>query len=145
MKFLIIILIFIFILGSSLLLYNYSQIQSSYKGLPTVPCIDPTKPIVQNFSFFLKITINGIAIPLDSKIGHDYGNCLHDIFVNDPSGKVYVQANGNEIFTLGQFFDEWHKTFSQNKLLVVKVNGKPVNTYRETVFSPNEVMEVIFQ
>lgn len=155
MKNLVIILIFILIFTASFFFYNSAKNVSSYKGLPTVACVDPTKQVVQNYSFFLKISINGMFLPLDSKIGHDYGNCLHDIFVNDSSGKVYVRANDNEIFTLGQFFDVWHKTFSNKQLfsymtddshkISVTVDGIPVSTYRETVLSPNEFIEVIFR
>lgn len=139
----------------ALFLYHNAQIQSTYEGLPTVPCLDYTKPVVQSFSFSIQISIQGQQYPLDKSIGHDFGNCLHDMYVNDASGDVFVQANDTEVFTLGQFFDVWHKTFTpeqifgyqvrQGHMLEVFVNGKKVDTYRKTIVIPNEKIEVRYK
>ena len=145
----------IIVAALSVFLYDKAATQSNYEGLPTVPCLDYTKPVVQDFSLTLKITINGNVYPINPNIGHDFGNCLHDIFVNDSSGKVYVKANDMEGFTLGQFFDVWHETFSQNQIfgyqadsshtIKVTVNGKTLVTYRDTPLKANEVIEIIYQ
>lgn len=145
----------IIVAAISAFLYNKAVTQSSYEGLPTIPCLDYTKPVVQDFSLTLKITINDNLYSINPNIGHDYGNCLHDIFVNDSSGKVYVKANSSDQFTLGQFFDVWHETFSQNQIfnyqtdlnhiIKVTVNGKTVDTYRDTPLKTNEVIEIIYR
>lgn len=136
-------------------LYHLALTQSSYVGLPTVPCIDYTKPIVTNFQFSVRIEINGKNYPLEKNIGHDYGNCLHDIFTTDTSGTVYVHANNNESFTLGQFFDVWKETFSQKQIfsyqangthkITVSVNGKEVSTYRSTPLTPDAHILIRYQ
>lgn len=151
---------FIFILGCliitcTILLYHLAINQSSYQGLQTVACLDPTKPIVESFTFSLQVEVHGKTYPLEKTIGHDYGNCLHEIYVNDGSGTVFVRANTQEQFTLGQFFDVWHKTFTSNQVLNYRVgnghtlkvllNNQPVSTYRDTLLQPNEHIEVIYE
>lgn len=143
------------ILVFSLYLYHLAQVQSTYQGLPTVPCLDYTKPVIKEFTFSIRITVEGNNFPLDKTIGHDYGNCLHDIFVNNSSGRVHVKLNNNETFTLGQFFDVWHKTFSRNQIfgyqtdnthtLQVLVNGRSVNTYRKTILRPNQNIQINYK
>lgn len=155
MKILIALIGFILIIGIALTLDLFAKKQSTYQGLPTVPCLDYTKPIVQNFVMTIGITIDGKKYPLNPTIGHDYGNCLHDIFVHDASGRVYVEANEQQTFTLGQFFDVWHKTFSQNQIfnyqvdqmhrIQVFVNNKLVSSYRETILKSNETIHIIYE
>lgn len=141
--------------AGGLYLYQQSLISPSYEGLPTVACQDSTKPILTSFQFALTIFIDGKRMVLPATIGHDYGNCLHDMFVNDSSGTVYVRSNEKTTFTLGQLFDEWHKTFSTKQLmqyevgnghtLRVIVNGKEVTTGRNTPIAPSDVIQVIYQ
>src|SRR6185437_11009315 len=116
MKRLFIIVLILCIAIGAWLLYQKSLIQPDYSGLPTVPCIDTTQPIKQSFTLHISIMINGKQYPLDKTIGHDYGKCLHDIYVNNASGLVYIMTNGNEQFTLGNFFDVWHKTYNKNQI-----------------------------
>lgn len=136
-------------------LYQQALLQATYNGLPTVPCIDTTLPITQSYTFYLKITISGKDYPLDKSIGHDYGKCLHDIYVNDTSGTVYVKTNGNEHFTLKNFFDVWHTTFNAHQIfgyqtgqghsLSVLMNGQPVTTFEKTPILPNSDISIIYQ
>jgi len=140
---------------TSAFLYEKSLSESVYLGIPTVPCQDYTQPIQQQFTFRLSITINGKPYTLDSSIGHDYGKCLHTLYTNDSSGKVYVVANDTSTYTLGQFFDVWRKTFNETQImqyplttqdrLEILVNGKKVSTGRNTPLFPNEQIEVIYE
>ena len=141
--------------GLSYFFYNSALTQSTYEGLPTVACLDYTRPTTQNFSLFISITIDGKSYPLDATLGHGAGTCLYDIHTNDTSGNVYIQANDNEQFHLGQFFDVWGKAFSDKKIfqyqvanrhsLHILVNGKSVNTYRNTLLHPNQKIDIIYQ
>lgn len=133
-------------------LYHNALQQMNYSGLPTVPCLDYTKSVVQSYSFWIQITVAGKPYPLSSHIGHDNGNCLHDIFVQDTSGKVFVQANDKETFTLGQFFDVWKMTFTDHQIgryilplskkMHILVNGQAVTTGRSTLLEPNDYIEM---
>lgn len=153
-KFLIVPLVLILIIGAWIL-YQQSLTQSSYNGLPTVPCIDTTQPITQSYSFHITITIHNQNFPLDTTIGHDYGKCLHDIFVKDTSGTVFVETNVNEAFTLGDFFNVWHKTFDAQQLMSyvignghscdVFVNGERINTYNNTPIKPHEDIQIVYK
>ena len=134
--------------------YQDALTQASYTGLPTVPCLDYTKPVMQSYTLWIKITVSGKSYPLDPKIGYDNGNCLHDIYVHDASGKVFVKANDAEKFTLGQFFDVWKITFDEHQMgkyilppsekIKIFVNGKSVTTGRNTVLHPNDHIEIIY-
>lgn len=145
----------ILVLGVAFIFYHFAQTQSSYEGLPTVACLDYTEPIVQSFSFSVAISIKNKPYLLTKPLGHDYGNCLHEIFVNDSSGKVFVKTNKKESFTLGQFFDVWNKTFTQSQIfsyqvsstdtLLVYVNNKPVSTYRNTIIKPNDQIRIVYE
>ena len=155
MKLMLSAILLLLVIGGSFYFYHLAQTQPTYVGLPTVPCIDYTKPVVQSFQFSIQITIYGKNYPLEKNIGHDYGNCLHDIFTKDASGIVYVHANDTENFTLGQFFDVWKKTFSQKQIfsyqtngthkITVFVNGKEVSTYRSTPLTLNANILIRYQ
>lgn len=155
MKIFLAFLCFIGILGCSVFFYHLALTQSDYVGLPTVPCLDYTKPVIQDFALTIIISINGKPYSLNPSLGHDYGNCLHDIFVNDASGKVFVKANDAEQFSLGQFFDVWKSTFTPQQIfsyqvgpshhIVVTVNGKLVEEYRDIILQPNQTIHISYQ
>jgi hypothetical protein len=136
-------------------LYQKALIQPTYEGVPTVPCLDYTKPVLQHFTFSLNILIQGKASPLDHEIGHDAGNCLHEIYVDDASGTVYIRANDVQLFTLGQFFDVWRKTFTEHQIfsyqttnshtLSVFINGQKVTTFRETILKPQQEVQIRYE
>lgn len=123
-------------------LYHRAQEGFEYEGIPAVACYDQTKPLAQNFKITLHITIDGKNYPLDPRIGHDRGNCLRSIYTDDSSGAVMVRSNYAQPYTLGQFFNVWHKMFSAREVLGrqvgdgqyldVFVNGVKVNTYENT-------------
>lgn len=136
-------------------LYEQAVANSSYEGLPTVACQDSTKPILTSFQFSLSIFIDGRQMELPANIGHDYGSCLHEMFVKDSSGTVYVRSNAKANFTIGQFFDEWHKAFTKEQVmqypignghtLRLIVNGKEVTTSREASIAPNDRIQLNYQ
>lgn len=132
-----------------------SNLTASYNGLPTVPCIDPTKKIILNYTFHVAISVDNRKFPLDSSIGHDYGNCLRAMHTNDNSGVVYVVSTENEQYTLGNFFQVWHKTFNSMQFmqyrvmepneLTVLVNGKKITTFENTFLHPKDNISIIYQ
>lgn len=148
-------ILFLLILFTAGFLYKQSLSESIYLGIPTVPCQDYTQPIRQQFTFSLSIHINGQPYPLDANIGHDFGKCLHALYTNDTSGKVYVAANDTNTYTLGQFFDVWRKTFNDAQIMQyplttkdtveIFVNGQKVTTGRSTPLLPNEKIELIYE
>ena len=128
-------------------LYIESVTQPGYYGLPVVACIDPTEPILQNFSFNLQITMAGENVPLSGAIGHDPGDCLRAIHTDDASGVVFVQSNyATKIYTLGEFFNVWHKVLAPGGQTVrIFVNGNPVTTAENTPLTASTTISVIYQ
>lgn len=137
-------------------LYGSAVHAPTYLGLQTVPCIDRTKPILQSYQFDIRIEENGQNVPVESTIGHDYGNCLHAIHTDDASGGVRIESNYADNLTLGQFFDVWKKTFNDHQMdnlmvgnghnLKVTVNGQSYMTnLRSILLKPNEQISVIYQ
>ncbi len=136
-------------------LYQSALTSSVYQGLPTVPCFDTTQPVRQAFQVHITITVDGQPYPLEPRIGYDYGKCMHTMYTTDASGVVYIRANDTSTYTLGQFFDVWHKTFSNTQIMTYKVesghrvhilvNGKEVNSGRETPLRPNDVITISYQ
>lgn len=126
--------------------------QTRYLGLPPTPCIDPTRPLRQDFTFTLRITVDGQPRPIDAGIGHDYANCLHVLHTEDGSGTVRLQANDADAYTLGDFFDTWHWPFNARLLLgkpleagqriEVRIDGGPVETFEETALKAGETIEI---
>lgn len=135
--------------------YQQSTVQSIYNGLPTVPCIDTTQPIIQSFSFHLSITISGKPYAIPSTLGYDYGKCLHTIHAKDDNGTIMVVANDKNTYTLGQVFDVWRKTFTPEQIMqyqvsaihhiTVLVNGRKVEDYRNTPLQSGEDITISYE
>lgn len=143
------------VIALSYYLFRGSLTQSQYQGLPTVPCLDYTKQIVQDYSLTLSISINGKPYPVSASLGHDNGNCLHDIYANDSTGRIYVKTNEPENFDLGNLFDVWHSTLSDNQIfsnlatnghtLKFFLNGQKVKSGRETPLFPNTIIGIVYK
>lgn len=132
-----------------------AQIQSSFLGLPTVPCFDITKTITQNYTLHVSISVNGKDYPLAATIGHDPGNCLRVVHTEDASGLVYVETNDHVTYTLQNFFQTWRKTFTTTQFdsyqvdtghtLSVYLNGELQSDAVNTPLLPNSIIEVVYQ
>ncbi len=135
------------IVAAAAWLYIKSITQPGYYGLPVVACIDPTEPILQNFSFKLQITMVGKNMPLSGTIGHDPGDCLRVIHTDDASGVVFVQSNyAAKIYTLGEFFNVWHRVLTPGGQTVhVFVNGSSVTTAENTPLTASTTISVVYQ
>jgi len=132
----------------------HAQEQSVYQGLPSAPCMDPTKPIVQQYAVSIALYNGFKEERLSPTIGHDPGNCLRVLSTNDTSGRVFVRTNDTKQFTLNDFFEVWHKnflfpsfkdqTFSSAPTIIVSVNGKRVKTQGDTPLKQGETISVSY-
>ena len=141
------IVVIVAIVAAAAWLYIESVTQPGYYGLPVVACVDPTEPILQNFSFNLQITMAGKNVPLSGTIGHDPGDCLRVIHTDDASGMVFVQSNfATKIYTLGEFFNVWHKVLTPGGQTVqVFVNGNPVTTAENTPLTASTTISAVYR
>ena len=136
-------------------LYITAQNQAGYYGLPVVACVDSTLPVTQNYSFTLRLTADSKNIPLDANIGHDPGNCLRVIHTNDASGTVHVTSNDRQTYTIEDFFQVWHKQFSDHEFmgyvvndghhLSITVNGRAVSTLETTPLHSGDVVSIVYR
>ncbi len=86
----------------------------------------------------LDIFIHGKAVGIPSEIGvNEPQGFISPIHTHDTTGIIHVESPTIEKFTLGQFFDIWGVSFSQNNIggyssdqssaLVVFVNGQKID------------------
>jgi len=102
----------------------------------------------------LKIMINGQRAETPANIGVRL-NCMNPIHTHDATGILHVESPEVRDFTLSDFFAVWGKTFSQNQILdsvvddshiiVVTVNGKPVDTYENTILRDKDEIVVSYE
>jgi hypothetical protein len=59
------------------------------------------------------------------------GQCIYWLHTHAPDGVIHVESPTQRIYTLGNFFDEWHQPLSGNQVgtatgkVTAFVNGKP--------------------
>jgi hypothetical protein len=59
------------------------------------------------------------------------GQCIYWLHTHAPDGVIHVESPTHRIYTLGDFFDEWHQPLSANQVgaasgkVTAFVNGKP--------------------
>ena len=132
-------LIILVVMALLAVVLNNRAVQSAqYLGLPTVPCINPDKPIVQNYDLTVRVVEDSQPVTLPATLGHDFGHCLHAIHTEDSSGRVHIESNYADQLTLGQLFDVWKVTFNDQQIgshftdathiLTVTVDGRTVAT-----------------
>jgi hypothetical protein len=84
-------------------------------------------------AFRLRLSIDGIAVPVAAHIGTDRVRALQaPAHTHDDSGTVWVEGRGSEMVTLGQFFTLWGVRFDDRCLggacgaLAVRADGRGV-------------------
>ncbi|MHB8692158.1 MAG: hypothetical protein ACYDHH_13015 [Solirubrobacteraceae bacterium] len=59
------------------------------------------------------------------------GSCIYYLHTHAPDGVIHIESPTQRIYTLGQFFDEWHQPLSRTQIGSIHgtaawiVNGKP--------------------
>lgn len=77
------------------------------------------------------------------------GQCIYWLHTHAPDGVIHVESPTQRIYTLGDFFDEWHQPLSANQVGDVKgkisalVNGKPwTKSVRAIPLVPHAVIQL---
>lgn len=127
---------------------------SSYPPVDSVYC-DQLEQSVEHIHVYIVVYINGQASPLPAGVGipqDSTGNaaCFYWLHTHDSSGVVHIESPSSEVFTFGQFRDEWQQQFASlglpSQLLLnpgwkIWINGK---VYSGTLSSiPLEAHNVI--
>lgn len=102
----------------------------------------------------LTITVNGEQILIPANIGLPNG-MMRAIHTHDSSGKVHVEGTCPRDFTLGEFFDVWGQTFTEECImehcidethtLKMSVNGVETLMFRDTVLKDGDEIEIIYE
>ena len=77
------------------------------------------------------------------------GQCIYWLHTHAPDGVIHVESPTERIYTLGDFFDEWHQPLEPNQVGDAKgkvtaiVNGKPwTKNPREIPLRPHNVIQL---
>ena len=77
------------------------------------------------------------------------GQCIYWLHTHAPDGVIHVESPTQRIYTLGDFFDEWHQPLSPDQVGDVKgkisavVNGKPwTKSIRAIPLDPHQVIQL---
>lgn len=77
------------------------------------------------------------------------GQCIYWLHTHAPDGVIHVESPVERIYTLGNFFDEWHQPLSSNRVGDAKgkvtaiVNGKPwTKNPRDIPLEPHNVIQL---
>lgn len=128
----------------ALLIYNIFSQHSSGVEINRVPCIDPSKPLIQNYSFHLSIIIQGKIKPLNPSLGHDPAQCLREIYTNNSSGQVFVHSVSSKPYVLADFFSV-SKNFTEGYHPVsITIDGNPVVVFSSAPLTPNKNIVINF-
>jgi hypothetical protein len=123
----------------------------------------PTEQLAYHIHAHLSIYVNGepralpggIGIPGSQEVQTSEGpvaqggQCIYWLHTHAPDGVVHVESPTERIYTLGNFFDEWHQPLSSNQVGDAKgkvtaiVNGKPwTKDPRDIPLDPHNVIQL---
>jgi hypothetical protein len=97
----------------------------------------------------LRITVDGAPVEVPANIGVDKVRALHAVVhTHDTSGRVWLEGQGSDAVTLGQFFTLWGVRFDDHCLgsacgaMVVKVDGVATTDPREVRLADSRTIEI---
>jgi hypothetical protein len=119
--------------------YTEPIYDSSYPPIDNVYC-DSGEQLAYHIHVHVSIYINGqpspipqyVGIPTDQQSGQ--ATCFYWLHTHDTSGVIHIESPVNQIYTFGQFLDEWNQGFQSlgfpSQLLLTSgwtiwVNGQP--------------------
>lgn len=97
----------------------------------------------------LRINVDGASVEVPANIGVDRVRALHAVVhTHDTSGRVWLEGQGSDAVTLGQFLTLWGVRFDDHCLgsacgaMVVKVDGVATTDSREVRLSDSRTIEI---
>lgn len=105
----------------------------------------PTEQLVYHIHAHLAVFKNGQAYTLPAGVGipgshavqtnqgpiASGGSCIYWLHTHTTDGVIHIESPSKAIYTLGDFFDEWHQPLTANQVgtlsgaITAFVNGKP--------------------
>ena len=115
---------------------------------------DKKEHFVSHIHMHLDIFINGEELVVPSNIGIIPDNCIYWMHTHDDTGVIHIESPEDRNFAIGEFFDIWGETFSNNQIfdnnnntLNVYVNGKKVDSktdYRRIPLVEHDEIAIIY-
>ncbi|HEY3992055.1 MAG TPA: hypothetical protein VGM01_04150 [Ktedonobacteraceae bacterium] len=95
--------------------YQEAIYNSTYPPVDSVYC-DQLEQSIEHIHAYVAIYIDGKASPLPAYVGIPQGSsgnatCFYWLHTHDASGIIHIESPSNEVFTFGQFRDEWDQQF----------------------------------
>ena len=77
------------------------------------------------------------------------GQCIYWLHTHAPDGVIHVESPTQRIYTLGNFFDEWHQPLTAGQVgaqtgkVTALVNGKPwTKSPRDIPLNPHAIIQL---
>jgi hypothetical protein len=123
----------------------------------------PTEQLAYHIHAHLMVYVNGqpraltggIGIPGSQVVQSPQGpiaaggSCIYWLHTHAPDGIIHIESPTQTIYTLGEFFDEWHQPLSKSDVAGVKgriaaiVNGRPwTGNPRDIPLNPHTVIQL---
>jgi len=123
----------------------------------------PTEQLTYHIHAHLLVYVNGTTRALPGGVGIPGsqvvdtaegpvaagGVCIYWLHTHAPDGVIHIESPTERIYTLGNFFDEWHQPLSANEVAGTKgkvaafVNGKPWTADPRTIpLVPHAVIQL---
>jgi hypothetical protein len=123
----------------------------------------PTEQLAYHIHAHLLVYANGVARALPGGIGIPGsqvqstaqgpvaagGQCIYWLHTHAPDGVIHIESPTQRIYTLGEFFDEWHQPLSATQVagahgpVTAVVNGKPWRgSVRSIPLEPHAVIQL---
>jgi hypothetical protein len=123
----------------------------------------PTEQLAYHIHAHLLVYVNGSARALPGGIGIPGsqvqqtaegpvaagGQCIYWLHTHAPDGIIHIESPTERIYTLGEFFDEWHQPLSSTRVadahgaVTALVDGKPwTGSVRAIPLKPHAVIQL---
>jgi hypothetical protein len=135
---------------------SFSSSSSSSLTIGGITC-DKAEHFVTHIHTHLDIFIKGKEFVVPSNIGIIPDNCIYWLHTHDDTGIIHIESPDDRTFKLGQFFQIWGETFSNNQIfdnlvddnntLSVYVNGKKVDSktdYRQIPLNEHDEIVIVY-
>ncbi len=142
----------------ALIYYISTMASNNSQNCATAPAaemdIGGHESLTMHIHQMLTISIDGESIIIPANIGLPSG-VMRPIHTHDSSGKLHVEGTCQRDFTLGEFFDIWEQTFTEQCImsscidethtLKVFVNGVESTEYRSLVLKDGNEIEIVYE
>ncbi len=123
----------------------------------------PTEQLAYHIHAHLQVYVNGQSRSLPGGIGIPGstvqqstegpvaagGSCIYWLHTHAPDGVIHIESPTQRVYTLGNFFDEWHQPLDATTVagtkgkLTVYVNGHPwTKNVRDIPLQPHAVVQI---